>query len=389
MNNLQTATELNLKESQLKLNYRNVNKDYNSNLKVIFLPVFNQINPYQQQLIKNLVNLGMRIEKGNVSNYLIPTILKQGKPDILHLHWLHPLFIRSNLAKSLVRLTALIVELCILRIIGIKIVWTAHNIKNHDSLYVQLDQICTKFIAKISHGIIAHSQTAKQEIIKQLNIKNHQKISVIPHGNYIGYYDNHISRTEAINKLNISHEKVVILLLGSIRENKGVLELIETFKKLNREEVELIVAGKSANKELEKTIKHQISANQNMKFIPGFVPDEEIQIYMNACDVVVFPYQEILTSGAVFLAMSFKKACIAPGQGCLGETLDNNGAFLYNSDCQNGLFQAMERAIKNNNQLISMGQHNFELAEKFDWSNIADMTLKVYRSCLTTESTSN
>lgn len=383
MNNLQTSTELNLKKSQLTLNNKIVNKNNNSNFKAIFLPVFNQINPYQQQLIHHLVDSGMRIEKGNVSNYLIPTILKQGKPDILHLHWLHPLFIRNNLSKTLVRLTALIVELCILKIIGIKIVWTAHNIKNHDSLYVRLDQICTKFVAKISHGIIAHSQTAKQEIVKQLNIKNHQKIFVVPHGNYIDYYDNHVSRTEARNKLNIYHEKVVILLLGSIRENKGVLELIETFKKLNQEEVELIVAGKPANKELEQTIKHQISANQNIQFISGFVPDEDIQTYMNACDVVVFPYQEILTSGAVFLAMSFKKACIAPRQSCLGEALDDNGAFLYNSDCQNGLFQAMEGAIKNNNQLISMGQHNFKLAEKFNWNNIADMTLKVYRSCLT------
>ncbi|MEL6164378.1 MAG: glycosyltransferase, partial [Cyanobacteria bacterium J06628_3] len=65
------------------------------------------------------------------------------------------------------------------------------------------------------------------------------------------------------------------------------------------------------------------------------------------------------------------------------EVLDENGAFLYNSDCQNGLSQAMESAIKNKHLLINMGKYNFELAEKFDWVNIADMTLKVYQSCLT------
>ncbi|MEO0840351.1 MAG: glycosyltransferase family 4 protein [Cyanobacteria bacterium J06643_5] len=384
MNNLQTPIELNSQKSQLDSNH--INKKNSKYLKAIFLPVFNQINPYQQQLIQQLVGLGMQIEKGNVSNYLIPTIIKQGKSDILHLHWLHPLFIRSNLAKSIFRLTALAVELCILKVIGIKIIWTAHNIKNHDSLYVHLDKICTKFIAKVSNRIIAHSQSAKVEIIKQLNIKNHQKIFVVPHGSYIGYYDNSISRKEARNQLNIPHEKVVMLLLGSIRENKGVIELIENFKQINREEAELIIAGKPANQELENKIEHQISNNNNInniKFISGFVPDEEIQIYMNASDVIVFPYQEILTSGAVFLAMSFKKACIAPHQGCFGEVLNDNGAFLYNSDCQNGLFQALESAIKNKHQLINMGEYNFELAEKFNWNNIADMTLKVYQSCLT------
>lgn len=382
MNSLQTPTELKLNKSQLALNHTEINTNYNSNLKAIFLPVFNKINPYQEQLIKNLVDLGMQIEAGNVSNYLIPTIIKQGKPHILHIHWLHPLFVRSNWLKSLIRLAILIIELCILRLIGIKIVWTAHNIRNHDSLYLKLDQICTNSIAKISHGIIAHSKTAKNEIIKKLNIRNHQKIFVVPHGNYIGYYDNNIDRTEARKKLKLANEKVVMLLLGSIRGNKGVLELIENFKKLPPKQVELIVAGKPADKELEKTIEHQISANKNIQFISEFVPNQEIQTYMNACDVVVFPYQEILTSGAVFLAMSFKKACIAPRKSCLGEVLNDAGAFLYNSDCQNGLLQAMETAIKNKSQLINMGEYNFQLVERFDWNTIADMTLKFYQSCL-------
>ncbi len=376
MNKLQTPTETNLDKSQFfELSRTN-------NLKATFLPVFDQINPYQEQLIKHLVALGMQIEKGNTSNYLIPTIIEEGKPNILHLHWLHPLFVRSNWLKSLIRLTILIAELYILRLMGVKIIWTAHNLKNHDSLYLKFDQICTTSIAKISHGIIAHSQTAKDEITKTLDIKDRDKIFVVPHGNYIGYYDNNIDRAEARKKLNIINQNVVILLLGSIRSNKGVLELIEDFKRLNQEKVELIVAGKPANKQLEQLIKQKISEHENIQLKSGFVPDEEIQTYMNACDVVVFPYQEILTSGAVFLAMSFSKPCIAPRNCCLGEVLDDDGAFLYNSDCVNGLLQAMEYAINNQSKLIRMGEHNLHLAEQFNWNKVAEMTLKVYQDCL-------
>ncbi len=382
MNNLQTPTEFNLNKSQFEFNSIVEQVSRTNKLKAIFLPVFDQINPYQEQLIKHLVDLGMQIEKGNVGNYLIPTIIKEGKPHILHLHWLHPLFVRSNWLKSLVRLTILIVELYILRLMGVKIVWTAHNIKNHDSLYLKFDQICTRFVAKISHGIIAHSQTAKEEITKILKIKNRNKIFVVPHGNYIGYYDNHIDRVEAQKKLNLPSEKVVMLLLGSIRANKGVIELIENFKQLKQQEVELVIAGKPANKELEQLIEQKISEHENIQLKSGFVPDEEIQTYMNACDVVVFPYQEILTSGAVFLAMSFGKACIAPRNCCLGEVLDDDGAFLYNSNCQNGLLQAMECAINNQPKLISMGKHNLQLVEQFNWSKVADMTFKVYQYCL-------
>jgi glycosyltransferase involved in cell wall biosynthesis len=377
MNKLETTTETNLNKSQF---VEKVNR--NCNLKAIFLPIFDEINPYQEQLIQHLVDLGMQIEKGNPSNYLLPTIIAEGKPNILHLHWLHPLFVRSNWLKSLFRLTILITELYILRFMGVKIIWTAHNLKNHDSLYLKFDQICTTSIAKISHGIIAHSQTAKEEISKTLNIKDRDKVFVVPHGNYIGYYDNNIDRAEARKKLNIPNQNVVMLLLGSIRSNKGVLELIEDFKRLNREKVELLVAGKPANKELEQLINQKISKHENIQLKSGFVPDEEIQTYMNACDVVVFPYQEILTSGAVFLAMSFGKPCIAPRNCCLGEVLDDDGAFLYDSNCVNGLLQAMQYAIKNKSKLIKMGEHNLYLAEQFNWNKVADMTLKVYQDCL-------
>ncbi|WP_414620693.1 glycosyltransferase family 4 protein [Calothrix sp. CCY 0018] len=382
MNKLQTPTEANSDKSQFELDRIVEQVSRTNNLKAIFLPVFDTINPYQEQLIEHLVDLGMQIEKGNPSNYLIPTVIKEGKPHILHLHWLHPLFVRSNWLKSLIRLTILITELYILRLMGVKIVWTAHNLKNHDSLYLKFDQICTRFIAKISHGIIAHSHTAKAEIIKTLDIKDRNKIFVVPHGNYIGYYDNNIGRVEARKKLNIPNQKIVMLLLGSIRSNKGVLELIEAFKRLKQEKVELLVAGKPANKEFEQLIKQKISEHENIQLKSGFVPDEEIQTYMNACDVVVFPYQEILTSGAVFLAMSFSKPCIAPRNCCLGEVLDHDGAFLYNSDCQDGLLQAMEYVINNQSKLINMGKHNLQLAEQFNWSKVADMTIKLYRNCL-------
>jgi len=60
---------------------------------------------------------------------------------------------------------------------------------------------------------------------------------------------------------------------------------------------------------------------------------------MNACDVVVFPYQEILTSGAVILAMSFGRACVAPRLGCIQDVLDDKGAFIYEPSNKAGLFK--------------------------------------------------
>jgi beta-1,4-mannosyltransferase len=125
-----------------------------------------------------------------------------------------------------------------------------------------------------------------------------------------------------------------------------------------------------------------IADDKRIKLVPGFVAPDEIQMYMNATDLVIFPYRDVLTSGAVLLAMSFGKACVAPRKGCIGEVLDNDGAFLYEPDDENGLIQAMNSALQKQSQLSNMGQHNLQLAEKYNWKRIAKMTSDVYYSCI-------
>jgi glycosyltransferase involved in cell wall biosynthesis len=129
-------------------------------------------------------------------------------------------------------------------------------------------------------------------------------------------------------------------------------------------------------------LKQKFADDQRIKLCPGFIPDDQIQLYMNACDVVIFPYRDILTSGAVLLAMSFGRACIAPRKGCIGEVLDDTGAFLYEIDDENGLMKAMKSALDKSSHLSVMGQHNRHLAEKYNWKHIAEMTNDIYRSCL-------
>ena len=160
--------------------------------------------------------------------------------------------------------------------------------------------------------------------------------------------------------------------------------MIDTFNQSSTDETELIIAGKVWNDSLEQgdLLKQKTYENNCIKFIPGFVPDEKIQLYMNASDVVVFPYRDILTSGAVLLAMSFGKACIAPRIGCIGEVLDDSGALLYNPDDSFGLLSAMKLAIEKQEKLANMGEYNYQLAKQFNWEMIAEKTFLIYQKCL-------
>ena len=115
-----------------------------------------------------------------------------------------------------------------------------------------------------------------------------------------------------------------------------------------------------------------------MTYRPGFIPVEQVQIYVNACDVVVFPYRNTLTSGAIVLAMSFARACIAPRQGCVAALLDGDGGFLYEATDPEGLANALRRAIASRDELAAMGRHNARQIAPWDWQRVATMTRDVY-----------
>lgn len=351
-------------------------------MKVLFIPDYRQGNPYQKALADSLSKKGVEVCFG-VTSYLfsvLKSIKNSWKPDILHLHWIHPFLLASSKGKTIVKSICFIAELITLRILGIKVVWTVHNIVNHEKKFSSLELFFTKFAIRFFNIVIVHSQFAKNEVKKVYNITDNSEIQIIPHGNYINNYKNTISRIEARNKLKIDEKEVVLMYFGLIRPYKGVFELIEAFKGLNVLQKKLLIVGKPCSNEIAKNILKRCNKNENIKTIFEFIPDNKIQIYMNAADVVVLPYRDILTSGAVILAMSFSKPVIAPAIGCIPETLDIEGSFLYEPSKKDGLIKAMRQVF--NADLIKMGNHNFELAKQFRWDKITKKTYEVYCDCL-------
>ncbi|RCJ25518.1 hypothetical protein A6770_27685 [Nostoc minutum NIES-26] len=354
-----------------------------SNLKVAFAPWYTKENPYQIQLYENLTSLGVKIEPTNCSTLYLLSTIKQSKVHILHLHWLDHFFLtRTNKLKSFLKLILFISQLFILRLMNIKIIWTVHNVKNHQNKHLGLDRLGSILVSRLAHGLIVHSKSAKNEILKVFNIRQDKKIFIVPHGNYIDVYKNKISQIEARKCLNIPDSSLVLLFFGLIHPYKGVLDLTKALKQLNYEDVCLVIAGKPCNEVMAKHLAQEAEDNKKIKFISGLVPDEQVQVYMNACDVVVLPYKEFLTSGAVILAMSFGKACVAPRKGCINEVLDDTGSFLYNPDIEDGLLQALNSVLQKRDYLSNMGIHNYKLANQWNWNYVAQKTLNVYQNYL-------
>lgn len=171
----------------------------------------------------------------------------------------------------------------------------------------------------------------------------------------------------------------MILCLGQIRAYKGVPDLVAAFGRLQSREARLVIAGKIVDSGFGDELRAMVSGNANIRLDEGFVEDERLQLYANAADVAVFPYHDILTSGAVVLAMSFGLPCVAPRLGCIGEYLDERGAFFFEPRSVTGLAEAIDRALARRAELPGMGRANLALASEWDWERIARETLEGYR----------
>ena len=348
-----------------------------SGLRVAFVPWWDK-NPYHELLAQHLEDLGVRVEKPRTgAASLLPAFVRR-RPHVLHLHAPYKLFGPSP-SRSAIKLAAFLGQLAALRLLGVKVVWTVHNLKSHENLHPRLSWLCAAAVARLAHAVIAHCAAAKQEVVAKLRLRDERKVSVVPHGNYLGRYENTIGRAQARRALGLPEAGCVLLFLGLIRPYKNVPGLIRAFKRLENGGARLVIAGRIPDSELAELMKRETAGREDIKLEPGFVADDQLQVYMNACDAVVLPYREILTSGSALLAMSFGKACIAPRMGCVGEVLDDAGAFLYDPDDAEGLLRAMDLAVRREGELSLLGEHNRRLAERWGWDRIAGMTLDAYR----------
>ena len=340
--------------------------------KVVFVPYF-EGNPYQLTLMKKLLQQDIHVSACSKLRHV--PFFGDESPDAIHLHWL-PSF-KAGI-RGRVKLFGFCFRLRLARLLGKKVVWTVHNLYSHEGSWRRGEKKLIRRVLNAATGVIVHSPIAGDLVNQEFSPKEPSKIVIIPHGHYVDSYPNLVSRDDARKCLGISEGETVFLFLGLIRAYKGVDDLIDAFKHLDKKHTKLLIVGKPLDDATVCILKERIGGDDRIDMRPGYVPDDELQTYFNASDAVVYPYKDVLTSGALVLGMSFAKACIAPRIGCIPDYLDADGAFLYDADSEGALSNALARAYDAKFTIRDMGQHNLRKARQWDWSTIALQTSQLY-----------
>ena len=348
-------------------------------IKIWVMPCYDT-NPYSSLLVSGLQKCGLDIKCiEEIGVWVLPKLLLKGKkPQVLHLHWQHSFLLTRSKFRSMVKSTLFVLEILLLRMLGVRTVWTVHNIHNHEQKFVPIEIFFGRILAKAAAGIIVHAESAKEEAIKAFKIAKTGKIHVIHHGNYIDYYPNTITKQDARKKLAVPGDKFVLLSVGIIRGYKGIKSLLQRFIRWDRQDSLLILAGQPTSPGYEKELHRLVKSVENIRFYPYYIADDEIQVFMKAADAVVLPYQRILTSGAVILAMSFAKPVITPSFPFMKEILNPGKNFLYDPADEEDLLKALDEAYTQRQHLEEKGKYNFEQVKKDSWQRTSLKTKEIY-----------
>ena len=351
-------------------------------MQVLMMPDYRIDNPYQTLLTKALQQEGVNVHfpSGYRRVFPIYRAIKTNSASIsvLHLHWIDPYLKGKNIFVKLVYCVKFLIDILLTRWAGIKVIWTVHNIVSHNSKFPRLELWTQRMLVKLVDRAIVHHTAAVDEITQRYKLLS-SKIEVIPHGHYRDVYESAIDPLEARQKLGLPESGKIYLNLGMLKPYKGIEQLLQLWQdnQFILDGNTLLIAGKALDDRYGQILAKQASETKNIIFRNTFIENDQIHLYFSAADVVVLPFERILTSGSLILAMSYGKPVIAPRLGSIPETLGAADWLLYDPNEERGLLHA----IKDSTQvdLDTLGKLVSKMCDRLDWRAIAQKTFQVYQ----------
>ena len=330
-------------------------------------PIFVILSSVESDLILLLKTYGIKSYQLNLNkedstrealNAIIP-IIKSEKPKILH----SMLFQSDMIARKLKQIFPYII-----------LVGSLVNNSYSKKRYANLDfisrlklfttQLRDRITIKYVDYFISNSQAIVKPNIKALGISR-ENIRVIHRGRKI---NNESIKSLEDTLIQKTKNKIVFLNVGRLSRNKGQLDLIQAFKKIQskRKDIILLLAGEGSlrtemEKEIDKFGLHKII------HLLGYRTD--VSSLLHHTNFCIFPSYVEGLSGAIIEAVLAKKPCIVSNIEENKECFPNeDGALFFPVGNVSKMIESIDKALSlNEKEWKEMVNSSFEFGrEHFD-----------------------
>jgi len=313
------------------------------------------------------------ILKSPIAPGLIFALIKEKKPDIIHLHHPHPFFLEAGILYA---------KLC-----GIPIILHCHGaeitMKGFSNIFAQIyNNIFLRLNMLLADRIIVHSNILvnKSRLLQLFR----DKLVILKLGvdteRYSGKKKSNLRKELKIDKNNI------ILFVGALREYKRVDLLINAFNDFLKEipNSKLLIVGSGEREaELEK-LTEKLSLQDRVIFF-GFVDDKKLKEFYSIADVFVLPSPNIEEGfGLVALEAAAMGIPIIVTQGAgISEHLieDGIGKIIepYSADA---IRSALLEVITNKKALVESKKAKNIILKVYSWKELVKDYLNLYQELI-------
>jgi len=350
----------------------------------IFLPNWSKGNPYLMMFKDAIGRCGVDVRLRDFPPGFFPInriISREDRPYVVHIHWINDLIEAihwsSTSLKTHTKLALLMLDIAVARLRGVKIFWTIHNLVAHESPNPTVEIRARRALALTCTHLFAHSHSALRLIEKTYCLELSRKASVMPLGNYDGYYPNLRGSEDRLRaRFGLTKDHTVILFFGAIRPYKGVDKLIHAFRTVDNEQLRLLITGKAESIELGNAITLAAQSDSRIIAAVEFVPDDDVGALFAIADVVAIPFERTLTSASAMLAFTMNKALLLPERARVFDFVNDDNAIFYGSDGDlHSRLLTLDRE-----RLAAMGLKGRLAVEGFDWNSIGARVVARYDS---------
>ena len=308
-------------------------------------------------------NIILKFISAVLNYFLFSILLVLKKYDIVHIQWL-PLLEKTSIELLFLKLFRLLSPKTV-------IVYTIHNVFPHNYQEKRKDRYRRKVKAldQFIEAFVVHTFSSQKEVSDEFNIKK-EKVSVVHHG---------IIAPKSIPLRSREDSKLRFLMFGNQSYYKGSDLLVEAFSMLDskyKSNIEVRILG-ITSPEMKS---YQLKAEKmGIMWHDKFVADDALYREIANSDILIFPYRSISQSGALLLALPFKKLLILSDLPSFKETLYNfpNYAF-FNACSAESLKETMEYYITHLTSLESEKVSLEILNGEYSWKKSADKLLNLY-----------
>lgn len=282
------------------------------------------------------------------------------RPKMVIIQWWHPYFAPCYwILCKLLRNT--------------KVLFVCHNVFPHERF--PMDRFLAKITLKQGDCFIVQSKMDADDL--HTIIENPVYRQTV-HPTYNAFKIEDIDKAEGRRKLDIPDKKKLLLFFGFIREYKGLKYLIQAMPSIVQkvDDVELLVVGDFANEEEKteyETLIQNCGVQDYIKIYGGYIPDNEVEKFFVASDLVVLPYVSATQSGIVQIAYGFEKPVVVTNVGGLPDVVtDGKTGYVVEEKNPKQLAEAIVAYFKEDKEKEFTENVRNE-AYRFSWDRIVEV----------------